>query len=181
MLDFDVINATAYDLSSACGASATNPRNVLAKFSYNNRWTYYGDIYNKNADGTLSIYNLNEPLISNSQHPDYLDVYEEINTGKTLWNPQDVTSRYTLSNFVEDGSFLRLNDLTIGYTLPKSITSKWGISRLRLYVTGSNLFCLTSYSGFDPEVDIQNGLTPNVDHNRYPRSHSFLFGLNLGF
>ncbi|MEE1317597.1 MAG: TonB-dependent receptor [Prevotella sp.] len=181
MLDFDVINATAYDLSSACGASATNPRNVLAKFDYNNRWTYYGDIYNKNADGTLSIYNLNEPLISNSQHPDYLDVYKEINTGKTLWNPQDVTSRYTLSNFVEDGSFLRLNDLTIGYTLPKSITSKWGISRLRLYVTGSNLFCLTSYSGFDPEVDIQNGLTPNVDHNRYPRSHSFLFGLNLGF
>ena len=181
MLDFDVINATAYDLSSACGASQTNPRNVLAKFGYDNRWVYYGDIYNTNADGTQSIYNLNEPLLSNSQHIDYLDVYESVNAGKTLWNPQDVTARYTLSNFVEDGSFLRLNDLTIGYTLPTSLTKKWGISRLRVYVTGSNIFCITGYSGYDPEVDIQNGLTPNVDYNRYPRSHSYLLGLNLSF
>ena len=181
MLDFDVINATAYDLSSACGASNTNPRNVLAKFNQENRWTYYGDIYTENADGTKTIYNLNEPLLSNSQHIDYLDVYESVNAGKTLWNPQDVTTRYTLSNFVEDGSFLRLNDVTIGYTLPESITKKWGISRLRFYVTGSNIFCLTKYSGYDPEVDIQNGLTPNVDYNRYPRSHSYLFGVNLAF
>lgn len=181
MLDFDVINATAYELSSACGASTTNPRNVLAKFNYDNRWVYYGDIYNTNADGSQSVYNLNEPLLSNSLHPEYLNVYEQINSGKTLWNPQDVTSRYTLSNFVEDGTFVRLTDLTIGYTLPSSITNKWGISRLRLYMTGSNLFCWTSYSGFDPEVDIQNGLTPNVDHNRYPRSRSYLLGVNLSF
>lgn len=181
MLDFDVINATAYQLSSAKGASQTNPRNVLAKFNYDNRWVYYGDIYNTNADGTKTIYNLNEPLLSNSQHIDYLDVYEQLNTGKTLWNPQDVTANYTLSNFVEDGSFLRLNDLTIGYTLPTSLTKKWGLSRLRVYVTGSNIFCITKYSGYDPEVDIQNGLTPNVDWNRYPRSHSYLVGLNLSF
>lgn len=181
MLDFDVINATAYELSSACGTSTTNPRNVLSKFGYDNRWVYYGDIYNTNADGTQSIYNLNEPLISNSQHPDYLDVYEQINAGKTLWNPQDVTKRYTLSNFVEDGSFVRLTDLTIGYTLPSSITKKWGINRVRLYMTGSNLFCFTSYSGFDPEVDIQNGLTPNVDYNRYPRNRSYLLGVNVSF
>ena len=48
-------------------------------------------------------------------------------------------------------------------------------------VTGSNIFCITGYSGYDPEVDIQNGLTPNVDYNRYPRSHSYLLGLNLSF
>ena len=118
MLDFDVINATAYQLSSAKDASQTNPRNVLKKFDYNNRWVYHGDIYIENADGTKSIYNLNECLLGNSQHIDYLDLYEELNAGKTLWNPQDVTKNYTLSNFVEDGSFLRLNDLTIGYTLP---------------------------------------------------------------
>ena len=181
MLDFDVLNANAYELSSSCGSNATNPRNVLADFSRDNRWTYYGDIYNTNADGTKTIYNLNEPLLSNSQHIDYLDTYEEINSGKTLWNPMNVTTRYTLSNFVEDGSFVRLTDLTIGYTLPKDITKNWGISRLRLYFTGSNLFTITSYSGYDPEVDIQNGLTPNVDYNRYPRSRSYLFGLNLSF
>ena len=85
------------------------------------------------------------------------------------------------SNFVEDGSFLRCNDLTIGYTLPSTITKRWGLSRLRFYVTGSNLFCITSYSGYDPEVDIQNGLTPNVDYNRYPRSRGYLLGVNLSF
>lgn len=181
MLDFDVINATAYDLSSACGASQQNPRNVLASFDHDNRWVYFGDIYTENADGSKSIYNLNEMLLSNSQHAEYLDEYERLNGNKTLWNPWDVTKRYTLSNFVEDGSFVRLNDLTIGYTVPSKITKNWGISRLRFYVTGSNIFCLTSYSGYDPEVNIQNGLTPNVDYNRYPRSHSYLFGVNLSF
>lgn len=98
-----------------------------------------------------------------------------------MWNPNDVTSRYTHSYFIEDGSFLRLQDITIGYTLPRKITQKWGISRLRVYVTGSNVFCLTGYSGYDPEIDIQSGLTPSVDYNRYPRSHGYLFGLNLSF
>ena len=181
MLNFDVLNSTAYELSSAYGSSQTNPKNVLAKFNYDNRWVYHGDIYNTNADGSTSLYNMGEPLISNSQHIEYLDVYERINAGKTLWNPNDVTARYTHSYFVEDGSFLRLLDITIGYTLPKKLTQKWGVERLRVYVTGSNLFCLTGYSGYDPEVDIQSGLTPSVDYNRYPRSHGYLFGLNLTF
>lgn len=140
MLNFDVLNSTAYELSSAYGSSQTNPKNVLAKFNYDNRWVYHGDIYNTNADGSTSLYNMGEPLISNSQHIEYLDVYERINAGKTLWNPNDVTARYTHSYFVEDGSFLRLQDITIGYTLPKKLTQKWGVERLRVYVTGSNLF-----------------------------------------
>ncbi|MCD8203293.1 MAG: TonB-dependent receptor [Prevotella sp.] len=177
ILDFDILNATAYDLSSAVNSSNTSPLNVLAKFNYENRWVYFGDIYNE--DGTL--YNMGEMLLSNSQHIEYLDVYEALNSGKTLWNPNDVTSRYTHSYFVEDGSFLRLSDITIGYTLPQNITRKWGIERLRFYVTGSNVFCLTGYSGYDPEVDIQSGLTPSVDYNRYPRSHGYLFGLNITF
>lgn len=181
MLDFDILNATAYELSSAKGASQKKPYNVLAKFNYDNRWVYYGDIYTQNTDGTQSIYNLNEPLLSNSQHIDYLDVYEQLNSGKTLWNPQDVTTRYTHSYFVEDGSFLRLQNVTVGYTLPSELTKKVGISKLRAYVTGSNLFCITSYSGYDPEVNIQKGLTPSVDYNTYPRSRSYLFGLNMTF
>ena len=181
MLNFDVLNATAYDLSSAIGSSSNSPKNVLGKFNYANRWVYYGDIYNTNADGTTSLYNMGEPLLGNSQHIEYLDQYEKINAGKTLWNPNDITSRYTTSYFVEDGSFLRLQDITIGYTLPKKISNKLGIERLRFYVTGSNVFCLTSYSGYDPEVDVQSGLTPSVDYNRYPRSHAYLFGLNLTF
>ncbi|NDW12459.1 TonB-dependent receptor [Bacteroides sp. 214] len=181
MLNFDLINATAYTLSSAVDSDQKAPKNVLKKFSYANRWVYHGDIYNTAADGSTYIYNLNEPLLSNSQHREYLDVYESINAGKTLWNPNDVTKKVTHSYFIEDGSFLRLQDITIGYTLPKKLTKAWGIERLRVYATGSNLFCWTNYSGFDPEVDIQTGLTPSVDYNRYPRSHGYLFGLNVTF
>lgn len=181
MLDYDVLNATAYNLSSAIDSKQTDPKNVLADFNYDNRWVYYGDIYATNADGTPYVTNMNEMLLGNSQFIQYLDVYESLNGNKTLWNPNDVTKRVTHSYFVEDASFLRLQDVTIGYTLPEKWTSKWGIERLRVYFTGSNLFCWTSYSGYDPEVDIQSGLTPSVDYNRYPRSHGYLVGLNVSF
>ena len=180
-LNFDVLNATKFNLSSAVGASENNPKNVLAEFSYDNRWVYFGDTYTTDANGNKVIYYRNEGLLADSQHPDYLDLYEQINGTRSLWNPQDVTGNVTHSYFVEDASFLRLQSLTVGYTLPKNITKKWGVDRLRFYFTGSNLFCLTNYSGYDPEVDIQGGLTPSVDYNRYPRSRSYLFGVNLSF
>ena len=84
---------------------------------------------------------------------------------------------------IEDASFLRLNTLTLGYTLPKSLVSRVGISNLRFYVTAYNVFCLTDYSGFDPEADCirKTTLTPAVDYSGYPKSRSFVVGLNLNF
>ena len=84
---------------------------------------------------------------------------------------------------VENASFLRLNTLTLGYTLPKKITGLAGIESLRFYATAYNVFCITDYSGSDPEADCirKNNLTPGVDHSGYPRSRSFVFGLNLNF
>lgn len=70
---------------------------------------------------------------------------------------------------------------TVGYTLPGNLTSKWGISKARFYVSASNLFIITGYSGYDPEVDIQTGLTCGMDYNRYPRSRSFVLGTNITF
>ena len=93
-------------------------------------------------------------------------------------------SRFVLTDWaIEDASFLRLNTLTLGYTLPKSLTMKAHISSLRFYVTGYNVFTLTNYSGFDPESDCirRNALTPSVDYSGYPRSRQFVFGLNLNF
>jgi hypothetical protein len=124
---------------------------------------------------------MSEQLVNNSQKYEYLNEYERVNANKTLWNPMRVATDYTTSYSVEDGSFLRLQNLTVGYTLPKNMTKKMGIDRLRVYFTGSNLFCITNYTGYDPEVDIQNGLTPSVDYNRYPRSRAYLFGINLSF
>ena len=105
---------------------------------------------------------------------------DEINQTTTLWTP--VTRyRFVSSWMIEDGSFLRLSNLTIGYTLPTKLTKKYSIRSLRLYVTGTNLFCLTKYTGFDPEVDSRRStpLTPGVDYSAYPRTSGFLIGINL--
>lgn len=107
---------------------------------------------------------------------------DEINRTTTMWSP--LTSyRFVSSYIVEDGSFLRLNSATIGYSLPTTLLNKLRLSQLRVYVTGTNLFCWTGYSGFDPEVDTRRStpLTPGVDYSPYPRSRGFIVGLNLTF
>ena len=90
------------------------------------------------------------------------------------------------SEFIEDASYLRLNTLTVGYTLPKTLTKKVGISNLRLYFTGGNLFCLSGYDGIDPDVNTRPGgqdgfPVPNYDWNSYPRARTYTFGLNVSF
>ena len=84
---------------------------------------------------------------------------------------------------VEDGSFLRLSTLTLGYTLPEKITQKAKLGSVRFYVTGGNLFCLTKYSGYDPEVDTRRStpMTPGVDYSAYPKSRSYVAGVNISF
>ncbi len=165
MVDFDVNNATAYQLSSS-ESNDKNFYNVLTKFK--NGWHYYNP-----ADGEHYYKNTN---VENS-----VDVYRAANQGVTLWNPTDVVNKVTHSYFIEDGSFLRCQDITVGYTLPSKLTKKWGVSKVRFYASGSNLFIITGYSGYDPEVDVQTGLTSGMDFNRYPRSRSFVFGTNITF
>lgn len=86
------------------------------------------------------------------------------------------------SRFIEDGSFLRLKNLTLGYTFPEKLTRKIFVKKLRLYATGSNLFCLTKYSGYDPEVNMKSSpLMPSFDWNSYPKSRVFTFGVEIQF
>ena len=106
----------------------------------------------------------------------------ELNQNTTMWSPY--MSKMVLTDWaIEDASFLRLNTLTLGYTLPKFVTNKLGINSLRFYATAYNVFCITGYSGFDPENDTmkKTTLTPNVDYSAYPKSRSFVFGQNLNF
>ena len=107
-----------------------------------------------------------------------------INKGKTYAGVYDSDNgaMYIHSWGVEDGSFLKLSNVTLGYTLPSKIVNKVGINSLRLYVTGSNLLTLTKYTGLDPEVSTMSSLlTPGVDFGAYPRSRSVVFGVNLTF
>ena len=106
----------------------------------------------------------------------------EANSGKTMWNP--VMGSAVFSDWaVEDASFLRLQSATIGYTLPEVLTARVHLRKVRVYVTGTNLFCLTKYSGYDPEVDTRRAtpLTPGVDYSAYPKSIGVVAGLNLTF
>jgi TonB-linked SusC/RagA family outer membrane protein len=107
--------------------------------------------------------------------------FNQVNANATIWSP--VRGNYFLHSYaVESGSFLRLNNISLGYSLPKGLLSRAKVQTLRFYVTVNNLATLTGYSGYDPEVNTRRGtpLTPNVDYAAYPRSRVFLFGLNLG-
>ena len=75
-----------------------------------------------------------------------------------------------------------LSNITLGYTFPKKIVNKIGLSKLRLYATGNNLLTWTKYTGYDPEVSVRNSaLTPGLDYSSYPRAYSISFGVSLGF
>jgi TonB-linked SusC/RagA family outer membrane protein len=88
------------------------------------------------------------------------------------------------STKVEDGSFIRGKMVTLGYTFPKDITSKIGMSRLRLYLQAQNLFLITKYTGYDPETSTYNGssnFTQGIQFYDYPKPRTFLFGVNASF
>jgi len=85
---------------------------------------------------------------------------------------------YETSDFyVENGSYLRLKNLTIGYTIPAAVTNRIKLKNVRVYATGNNVFTITKYTGFDPEVGMD---TYGMDSGRYPQARSFIFGLNIG-
>ena len=109
---------------------------------------------------------------------------EALNKNATLWQPITTGSAfYPQSYAIEDGSFVRLNNISLGYTLPESLTKRASIQRFRAYVTLNNLAVLTHYSGYDPEVNTRRStpMTPGVDYSAYPRSSSYIFGVNVTF
>ena len=137
-------------------------RNLLTSANVENRWT--------NIDWATGE-EITDP-----------EILKEVNAGTTMWNPG--VNKAIFSDWaVEDGSFLRLQSATIGYTLPQKWTMKIKMQKLRVYVTGTNLFCLTKYSGYDPEVDTRRKtpLTPGVDCSAYPKSRGYVVGVNITF
>ena len=154
-----VYNANKIDFSTT---RTRDRQNVLDTMSPDNRWS-----------------NINWETGELVNDPEQLAA---MNEGKTMWTPYS-SSRLAQSWAVEDASFLRLASLTIGYTIPQHLTKKIRLNKIRVYATGTNLFCWTPYTGYDPEVDTRRAtpLTPNVDYSAYPKSRSWVFGINLSF
>ncbi|WP_456062474.1 SusC/RagA family TonB-linked outer membrane protein [Capnocytophaga leadbetteri] len=146
------------------------------------RWSYGNDVVNGNAyylTGTKNIDNITQSVYNNvwsAQHPERnFPLF-----GGGFW-----AENAFRSDLVEDGSFLRLQTLTLSYNLPKTVIDPYKLSKLRVGVTGTNLAIWTRYSGFDPEANTGYGtiarLAPGLDMSPYPRPTSVLFSVELGF
>lgn len=92
---------------------------------------------------------------------------------------RNATSQFASSYYVEDASYIRLANVSVGYNLPTYILEKLGLSSLRLYATATNIYTWTDYSGYDPDISFNNPLLTGFDRTSYPRSRSFILGINL--
>jgi hypothetical protein len=108
---------------------------------------------------------------------------------RAVWGDPN-NNRRNSDRFIEDGSYARLKNLTLGYTIPKSIASKVKLEKVRIYFTGQNVLTFTKYKGMDPEVSAfsqgNNGNTtanaaPGTDFLTFPQPRTFIVGLNIGF
>ena len=165
----------------------TNFGGFTNNFNYKNidlsvllSWSYGNDIYNKN---------LNK---GNAQAIPYFNKYSQV---ADRWRPDNPDTEVvaiwgdgdggfnsvTDDRLIEDGSFLRLSNITLGYSLPNSLLQRISFRSLRIYASVDNLYVWTDYTGFDPEVSVGfNQLTPGLDVDSYPRQRTFRFGINVG-
>lgn len=164
-------------------------RNVdlSAVFSF----SYGADIMNANLsalDAGRDMYNQTRHLLSAFAPTLYNEdgsVFYEGNPDGTYRFPGGMAENYCTSELIEDGSFLRLSDLTLSYSLGNRLLNKMKIRGLKLFVAAKNLFLLTNYYGFDPEVNTRQGnlgdFMPSLDFGSYPRARTFSVGLNFTF
>jgi TonB-linked SusC/RagA family outer membrane protein len=141
-------------------------------------WSYGNDVLNlgrSRMEGGLSGFaNVTQKYWDNRWTPENAS---NLYPGLVTQSKVDVSSYY-----VEDASYLRLRNVTFGYNLTKSAAlKKAGISSLRVYITGNNLYTWTNYQGFDPEVSSYSPLLSGVDNISYPRERSVILGVNLKF
>lgn len=175
-LGHKLINGTK--LATSFYAGSAKGYNLNNDFALDNRYTWIDPVTGLNL-GRPSNSTINEYGIEAIG-----DRLNEINKDANMYNPASASTMQLTDYAVENASFLRLNNLTIGYSLPKSLTSKIRLERVRVYLTGYNLYCFTNYSGTDPEVDVsskRNAMTPGVDYAAYPKSRSFVAGINISF
>ena len=130
---------------------------------------------NPASDDAIAAYGSTEAAIAR---------LNEMNQGASIWNPAAVGTMSLMDYAVENASFLRVQNVTVGYTLPKALVQKMYLTNVRFYFTGYNLLTITSYSGTDPETDVsskKNPMCPGIDYAAYPKSRLFVFGVNVSF
>lgn len=170
--------------------------------SANFNWVIGNDIYNSGKISFNQFYRTSYGNMLNTVNSDnryrYIDgsgnlvtdlaALAKLNPNPQIWSPFSFGTAVPVfhSWAVEDGSFLRLNTLTLGYSLPKQLIANMRMTKFRVYATVYNAFVWTNYSGYDPEVsstrsDGYSQLTPGVDYSAYPKSRNYTVGINVSF
>ena len=173
-----IVNATK--LATSFFAGTSYGYNLNEDFCSGKRYTWIDPTTGYNLGKSIS----SDALAYYGGEAGIISRLNQINANASIYNPVAVTQMQLTDYAVENASFLRVNNITIGYSLPKSWIRKCYMQNVRIYVTGYNLFCLTNYSGTDPEVDTsskRNPMTPGIDYAAYPKSRSFVGGINVTF
>ncbi len=123
------------------------------------------------------------PTLSQNASANLLDRWTPTNTDAKFPRATNSPVPQVIDSYIEDGSYLKLKNITLGYNLPKNLISKIRAKQLRIYVSAQNLLTITSYTGLDPEVNFfdQDNLRQGIDYGAYPTSRTFLAGLNITF
>lgn len=141
------------------------------------QWSYGNDIFNANRlvfEGSTRL--------DQNQFASFIDRWTPDNQTNEMFRVGGAGPYAYSSRVVEDGSYIRLKTVSLGYTLPAKMAKKINLKSLRVYSSAQNLFTLTSYSGPDPEVSARNSaLTPGFDYSAYPRASTLTFGLSVTF
>lgn len=141
------------------------------------QWSYGNDIFNANR--LLFEGNING-RINQNQFAEYADRWSPENTGSKNFRANGQGPTAYSSRVVEDGSYLRLKTVSLGYNVPAALLQKAKIKSMRCYVSAQNLWTWTNYSGVDPEVSTRHSaLTPGFDYSAYPRAFTITGGINL--
>jgi len=123
------------------------------------------------------------PENQNTDVPAFIDEVTRRNAGLTSTIQLGSGDNGRLSRWVEDGSYVRLKNVTLAYNIPKSLSTKIGLAKVRTFVSGTNLLTLTKYTGYDPEVSAYNGNDAQigVDLSNYPTAKTITFGIEVSF
>jgi TonB-linked SusC/RagA family outer membrane protein len=184
------------------GSITVNDQTVLGSSMPKYTFGFTSNVYYKSFDLNLFFQGFQGNMIYNNLYrammgkwgvnksPDILNSWTPENPNSTIprfgEGSANNNDRIPSDRWLEDGSFLRLKTISLGYTLPKTLVTKASVQNLRVYVTIQNALTFTKYSGFDPEVSQSvgwgsGGLDMGIDNGNYPQPRTLLFGFNLSF
>ena len=146
-------------------------------FSFMFQFNYGNDVYNATRLYATQTHTSRRNFLA-----EVADRWTPTNASNSVPSVKGYITGDVYSRFVEDGSFLRLKNITLGYTIPQKWTKKFYVQKLRVYASGQNLLCFDNYSGYDPEVNSKNSpMTPGLDWGAYPKSRIYTVGIDIQF